>query len=625
MTHKQFFFNILDILEANNITYWLMCGTLLGAIRDKSFLPLDHADTDIGILEDDYWKVRKLFNKECSSSLFSKYKYNFIRRREITISSISDHYKVDIFPMEKDNDNYYIYSYRKSSTDRWDHEWRAIFPYKAFFPLKQIDFLDRKVNVPHDYETILETHYGKGWKKPDPNFISSTPPNEDKKYEGFFPAGFFPEKLDTKKYDFAYICVNLLRPEETKKTIITLKINCPNCKIYIADQDKPSAEMFKFYEDYNVEYYYMPFDCGLSYARNFLINKIEEPYIMWGDNDFIFDKNNNIYKAINLLKTYNNIGVVGGSTYKNGQILHYERILMYDKKYGILVYIPLELTDPKEYKYKKDSYYYCDLTFNYAIAKKEVFNNKEIRWNENIKVRYEHSDLFLKLKLFSEYDIVYFPSMKVEHIHLDTEKYKLYRFRKEDAIKFSEYWNLRMNFTIGKGKEIYTKEEQIIPKVILEKNIKEIDIEDKITEEGKILEKEIEEQNINRNKIIYLTKSEKTKDIIHKLVDNNLNFILLRETCLDIIRYKDLKLKPDDLYMTNNNIMDYNRLVYFLKNQGFKITDKPTSKGLTIHLYPIDLKMKIKTLDLFDRKVNVPFPVIKYLKKIFGDNWEKYE
>ncbi len=624
MTHKQFFFKVLDILEKNNITYWLMCGTLLGAVRDKAFLPSDHSDTDIGILKDDYWKVRKIFNKECSS-FFSKYKYNFIRRREITISSSDWKYKVDIFPMERDNDKYYIYSYRKSSTGKWDHEWRAVFPYENFFPLKQINFLGRKVNVPKDPEIILETHYGKGWNKPDPNFVSSTPPNEDKSYKGFYPAGFYPEKLDNKKYDFAYVCVNLLRPEETKKTIISLKAYCPNCKIYIADQDDPSADMFNFYEQYNVEYYFIPFDCGLSYARNFLIKKIEEPYIMWGDNDFVFDKENNIYKAIDLLKSKKNIGVVGGSVYKDEKMLHYERILMYDKEHGILVYIPLELTDPIEYKHKRAEYYYCDLTFNYAIARREVFDNKKIRWNENVKVRYEHSDLFLKLKLYSEYDIVYFPNMKVNHVHLDTDRYKNYRNRKEDALKFSEYWDLRMNFTIGKGKEIYATEGKVIPKRLLEKEIKPNEIEEEAPENEIIKEKSIEEEVINKDKIIYLIKNETVENIINKLCDNNLNFILLKETCLDIVRYKELKLKPNDFHITNNNNIDYNRLIYFLKEQGFKVTNKPSSKKLTIHLYPIDFKMKIKTLKLFNRKVTVPFPVIKYLKEEFGEDWQKYE
>ena len=59
---KDNLFNILDILEDNNIAYWIDYGTLLGAARDGKIITWDN-DADIGCYTEDYAKIRDLMIK----------------------------------------------------------------------------------------------------------------------------------------------------------------------------------------------------------------------------------------------------------------------------------------------------------------------------------------------------------------------------------------------------------------------------------------------------------------------------------------------------------------------------------------------------------------------------------
>lgn len=60
---------INEICRKNNIKYWLIDGTLLGAIRHKGFIPWDD-DIDIGILREDEEKFIKIMKKELPKELF---------------------------------------------------------------------------------------------------------------------------------------------------------------------------------------------------------------------------------------------------------------------------------------------------------------------------------------------------------------------------------------------------------------------------------------------------------------------------------------------------------------------------------------------------------------------------
>lgn len=99
----------------NDIKYYIIAGTLLGAIKYGGFIPWDD-DLDIAIFRDDFIKFKKLFQQKYSSKYFvqdnhsdknytrfiMKVRLNETKQVEKSISHINMHHGIyiDIFPLD---------------------------------------------------------------------------------------------------------------------------------------------------------------------------------------------------------------------------------------------------------------------------------------------------------------------------------------------------------------------------------------------------------------------------------------------------------------------------------------------------------------------------------------------
>jgi lipopolysaccharide cholinephosphotransferase len=53
----------VEICDRHHITYWIACGTLLGARRHQGFIPWDD-DLDVYVMQKDYKKLSSVLQKE---------------------------------------------------------------------------------------------------------------------------------------------------------------------------------------------------------------------------------------------------------------------------------------------------------------------------------------------------------------------------------------------------------------------------------------------------------------------------------------------------------------------------------------------------------------------------------
>lgn len=117
MAHQQKLLEMVkwfhEFCVANNLRYYAVGGTMLGAVRHKGFIPWDD-DIDVGMPRDDYDRFSNLMKEDCSSiyrleAPFENkdYVYQFFKLYDTTTTLIENtRYKtkrgiyIDIFPLD---------------------------------------------------------------------------------------------------------------------------------------------------------------------------------------------------------------------------------------------------------------------------------------------------------------------------------------------------------------------------------------------------------------------------------------------------------------------------------------------------------------------------------------------
>ena len=157
----QITYDIIRILEANDIPFFAEGGTALGAVRNNGIIPWDD-DVDLGMLSKDKKKFLAL------KSVFAKCGYKMVKvwfGYKITIAKgklikgMNWSYPfVDFFFVSKIGNKYQYDS--KQARDTWP---KSHYKLNEFEPFQKIPFGDFMMPVVNNINKVLDRVYGKDW------------------------------------------------------------------------------------------------------------------------------------------------------------------------------------------------------------------------------------------------------------------------------------------------------------------------------------------------------------------------------------------------------------------------------------------------------------------------------
>jgi len=231
----------------------------------------------------------------------------------------------------------------------------------------------------------------------------------------------------------AIIYSTFLRDELMYQTVQSILDNfLNNCILLVGNQSyKTDGERLNGFSNFcanndnpchfPIEYYNLPFDCGLSYARNFLVQKAKSlgcKYCILTADSIKFTEKYNFEPIINFLEEKDNRGIVG--------------LGLDNRQYWVY---NMELIPGHFFKLNKDNlkiinsqgieFISCEVVANFFLAKTQCLIDNP--WDNNLKMA-EHEDIFWRLKQ-TKWKVYYTDYIKAQYINNKPTEYLKFRQR----------------------------------------------------------------------------------------------------------------------------------------------------------------------------------------------------
>ena len=191
--------------------------------------------------------------------------------------------------------------------------------------------------------------------------------------------------------DVAFCITTFERPGVAQRCVDSILKLWPDAKIYQADNSQQPAALKGV-----AEFFPLPYDCGISAARNHLVRHTTEDFIICIDDDYIFTHNTKLDDLHQVLVDHDSIVLAGCKCRhirpkKTGWTKYFADVTLVG---GVLTASrPSREMDQAKYGWK---WYLADTVSNFWMAKRRLFDC--MMWDERLKIGGEHADFFQRIQ-----------------------------------------------------------------------------------------------------------------------------------------------------------------------------------------------------------------------------------
>ena len=209
-----------------------------------------------------------------------------------------------------------------------------------------------------------------------------------------------------------FVVKSFMRPACLDRLVQSILARYPKALILVADDGPDRLER----DDVHV--FNLPFDTGLSYGRNFLIDQVCTEYLILMDDDHVFKDETVIEHLVEPL-------VSGPFDLIGAQVVEAEGPFSWE---GLMELNGTFLSMKPGNKGTVGGVQKVDFCHNFFAAKTKMI--QQLRWNDDLKMG-EHTDFFLRAKTM-DVRVGYCPSVQVFHAPEKSAGYARYRKRAKE-------------------------------------------------------------------------------------------------------------------------------------------------------------------------------------------------